>query len=227
MIAQARQNPVTERFVATYRMPASNPRVHSFFDHLIAWLFHLGGMGLVILGVLDSSFLFMPLGNDLLLVGLTAQHHDRLPYYVPIAALGSTAGCLLLDLVARKRGEEGLKKMMKPQRFEYLKRKIGERAAAALAVACLAPPPFPFTPVVAAASALNYPRRKMLAVIAAGRIVRFTIVGLLAIWFGTRILSIAKSPAFEWTMIVFIIICAIGSALSIRKWLARSKKASR
>lgn len=200
--------------------------MHAFLNHFIGWLFHLGALGLVILGVLDSSFLFMPLGNDLLLVGLTVQHHERLPYYVPMAALGSTAGCLLLDLVARKRGEEGLKKMMKPKRVDYLKKRIGERAAAALAVACLAPPPFPFTPVVAAASAFNYPRSKLLAVIAAGRIVRFTMVGLLAIWFGQRILSIAKSPAFQWIMIGFIVICAIGSVISIRKWLARSKTAT-
>lgn len=200
--------------------------MHAFFNHFIAWLFHLGALGLVVLGILDSSFLFLPLGNDLLLVGLTVQHHDRLPYYVPMAALGSTAGCFLLDLAARKGGEEGLKKMMKPKRIEYLKKRIGERAAIAVGVACLAPPPFPFTAVVAAASALNYPRPKLLFVIAAGRLLRFTIVGFLAIWFGQRILAIAKSPAFEWTMIVFISICAVGSALSIKKWLARSKRAS-
>jgi membrane protein YqaA with SNARE-associated domain len=204
---------------------ADDNTVHAFFNHFIGWLFHLGALGLVILGVLDSSFLFLPLGNDLLLVGLTVQHHDQLPYYVSMAAVGSTAGCLLLDLVARKGGEEGLKKMMKPQRLEYLKKRIGDRAAVALAVACLAPPPFPFTAVVAAASALNYPRPKLLSVIVAGRGLRFTIVGFLAIWFGRRILAIAKSSAFEWSMIVFIAICAVGSAISIRKWLARSKRA--
>ena len=195
--------------------------MHSFFNHLVQGLFHLGAFGLVIMGALDSSFLFLPVGNDLLLVALTAQHHNRLAYYVPMAALGSAIGTLLLDFVARKRGEEGLQKMMSPKRLGYLKKKVGERAGVAVAVATLAPPPFPFTAVIAAASAFNYPRWKLLCVVASSRIVRFTIIGLLAIWQGQRIMSIAKSPAFEGTMLGFVAICAIGSALSIRKWLRK------
>ncbi|MDQ6758320.1 MAG: hypothetical protein M3Z32_00475, partial [Acidobacteriota bacterium] len=182
--------------------------MHSFFNHLIQGLFHLGAFGLVVLGVLDSSFLFVPVGNDLLLVALTAQHPNRLPYYVPLAALGSVGGALLLDLVARKRGEEGLQKMVSPKRLTYLKRKVGERAAMAVGIATLAPPPFPFTLVVAAASAFRYPRWKLLSVVGGCRLLRFTIIGLLAIWQGERIIGLAKSPAFEGTMIGFIVVCA-------------------
>ena len=195
--------------------------MHSFFNHLIQGLFHLGALGLVVLGLLDSSFLFMPIGNDLLLVALTAQNHNRLAYYVPMAALGSVIGVLLLDLVARKRGEQGLQKMMSSKRLVYLKRKVGERAAMAVAVAALAPPPFPFTAVIAAASAFNYPRWKLLSVVGSSRILRFTVIGLLAIWQGERILSIAKSPVFETIMLAFVAICLIGSVLSIRKWLRK------
>src|SRR5205085_4306400 len=134
--------------------------MHSLVQHLIRWLIHLGALGLVVMGILDSSFLFLPLGNDLLMVALTVQKHDRLPRYAAMAALGSTAGCLLLDLIARKGGEEGLRKIMAPKRLDYLKKRIGEKAGVALAVACLAPPPFPFTTVVAASSAFHYPRWK-------------------------------------------------------------------
>lgn len=107
--------------------------------------------------------------------------------------------------------------------MDYLKRKVGERAAWAVGVATLAPPPFPFTLVVAAASAFRYPRWKLLSVVGGCRVVRFTIIGLLAIWQGRRILALAKLPAFEWSMIGFIAACAIGSGLSIRKWLNKSK----
>lgn len=195
--------------------------MHSFINHLLVWLIHRGALGLVVMGILDSSFLFLPLGNDLLIVALTARNHQRLPLYVVMAALGSTLGCVLLDLIARKGGEEGLKKMMRPKRLGYLKKRIGERAGAAVAVACLAPPPFPFTAVVAAASAFAYPRWKLFPVIAGARVVRFTMIGLLAIWLGRRVLAIAKSPAFEWAMLFFIAICVIGSALSIYQWVKR------
>jgi len=49
----------------------------------------LGGFGLLILGVLDSSFLFMPLGNDLLMVAMTASRHVMLPYYAGMATAGT------------------------------------------------------------------------------------------------------------------------------------------
>jgi membrane protein DedA with SNARE-associated domain len=97
--------------------------MHVLFRHLIAVLFHLGAFGLVILGILDSSFLFLPVGNDLLLVVLVARHHGYLPLYVLAASLGSATGVLLLDLACRKGGEEGLQKMMSRKRLNYLKKK--------------------------------------------------------------------------------------------------------
>lgn len=188
-------------------------------QHLFATLFHLGAFGLVVLGTLDSSFLFMPIGNDLLLVALTAQHKDHLPLYVAMGSLGSAIGVFLLDLVARKRGEEGLAKVMNRKKLDRLKSKIKNRALLAIEIACLAPPPFPFTPVVAAASAFGYARYKLVAAVFFGRAVRFTLIGLLAARFGTQIISVAKSPAFTWVMVCFIVLCLVGSVLSVMRWV--------
>ena len=109
------------------------------------------------------------------------------------------------------------------RRFEKLKRKIGEKGSRALIVACLAPPPFPFTIIIAINSALDYPRNRLLAIVAGTRAVRFLILGALAIKFGPAILRIAKSAPFKWTMIVFIFLCIGGSALSVTKWLRRGR----
>ncbi|HEX5431730.1 MAG TPA: hypothetical protein VFW83_07175 [Bryobacteraceae bacterium] len=190
--------------------------------HLFAIFLHLGWGGLVILGILDSSFLFVPIGNDLLLVVLVAKRHSFYPIYVAAAAFGSAMGVLLLDLVTRKEGEEGLRRMMGQKRFAYLEKKFEKRVWVALVVACLAPPPFPFTPVVAAASAFQYPRPHLLSLIFGGRVIRFGLVGLLAIYFGEGILNIIKKPQFFWFVIAFIIVCAIGSGFSIAKWIKRS-----
>jgi membrane protein YqaA with SNARE-associated domain len=198
--------------------------VHAFVVHLYLLLAHLGPWGLLILGILDSSFLFMPLGNDLLVIGLTSQHPKKLWLYAPMAALGSVLGCVLLDLIVRKQGEAGLEKLAGRKRMDYLKKKIGERAAVSLALASLAPPPFPFTPIVAAASAFEYPRRKMFGVIAVTRVVRFMLVGLLAVFFGRHIIAIAKSPAFEGVVLGIVALFIIGSVLSVAKWLKRAKK---
>jgi membrane protein YqaA with SNARE-associated domain len=173
------------------------------------------------MGIMDSSFLFLPFGNDLLVVGLVARHHEGYLLYVLSAVCGSTLGVLLLDLVARKGGEAGVQKVAGQKRFEYLKRKIAERGGAAIVVGCLAPPPFPFTMVVATNSALGYPRKRLLLTVAVSRAVRFLILGWLAIKFGRTILRIANSEPFKWAMIGFIVLCIIGSVFSILKWVRR------
>lgn len=187
----------------------------------ITLIFQLGYFGPFVMGILDSSFLFVPFGNDLLVVGLVARHHQGYPFYVLSAVCGSTCGTFLLDLVARKAGEAGVQKVAGRRRFEYLKRKIGEKGGRAIVLGCLAPPPFPFTMVVATTSALGYPRKKLLSTVAAARAVRFLILGYLAMRFGRQVLSIADSQPFRWTMIGFVILCVAGSALSIAKWVRR------
>jgi membrane protein YqaA with SNARE-associated domain len=188
-------------------------------------LLRMGPFGPLVLGIADSSFLFLPFGNDILLVVLIARNHHLAYEYVPMAAVGSVIGIFLLDLVARKGGEAGLEKIIKnKKRFDYLKKKMDERAAYMITLACVAPPPFPFTPVIAAASAFEYPRPKLLGVAFVARLVRFSIVAVLATIFGREILSVVKSSAFFWTMVGFIVLCAAGSAYSIYGWVQRSRK---
>lgn len=195
--------------------------MHLFVRHVAQWLIHLGAFGPLLLGILDSSFLVFPFGNDLLVVILTARNHDHLPLYVLTASLGSAGGVFLLDLVSRKGGEEGLKRLMSRSRLEYFKKKIGNRAVLSLSIASLAPPPFPFTLVVATMSAFQYPRARLLPVILGARMIRFTLVSLLALWFGPRILRIIRSSEFELFMLVFIGFCLIASAVQIVRWSRR------
>jgi len=193
--------------------------MHTLLRHLFAYLLHLGALGLVILGVLDSSFLFLPVGNDILLVVLVARHHALLPVYVLAAAFGSAAGVVLLDAVCRKGGEEGLKKMMSLKRLNHLKKKMKEHGGRAVVVASLAPPPFPFTAVIGAASAFQYPRPRLFGLVFGARALRFLLVGLAAIWLGRRIIRLADAPGFIWFMEGFIALCLIGSIISIVRWM--------
>ncbi len=199
--------------------------MHQIAIHLFRFFVRLDGFGLLGLGILDSSFLFMPLGNDLLIIALTARHHSRLFYYAVMASVGSVLGCVLVDLVCRKGGEKGLEHRVPAKRLNYVKRKVGEKGGWALAIASLMPPPFPFTPFIIVASALQYPRKKFFIIIGACRFVRFLAEGLLALFFGRRILSIARSPVFEYAVLVLVVVCIVGSALSILKWAKKSKKA--
>lgn len=173
----------------------------------------------MLLAIADDSFLFLPVGNDLLTVILVARHHARLLLYVAAGAAGSAIGVLLLDLVVRKGGEAGLKRLVKPKLLGYLKGKMEKHAAMVLTVSCLAPPPFPFGAAIAAASALQYPRTQLVTVVLVARTVRYLLVGWAAIYFGRGILRIADSNGFLWFMDGFIAFCIIGSVASVVHWV--------
>jgi membrane protein YqaA with SNARE-associated domain len=195
----------------------------AFARYLFVFFVHLGGVGQLILGVLDSSFLFMPLGNDLLMIVLSVRNHQWMIYYAAMATVGSVLGCLVTDALVRKHGEEGLKKYMSSRRLGYVKKKVTGSAGWALTMASLMPPPFPFTPFVAAAAALQYPRKKLLSVIAITRMIRFTATGFLAILFGHRILEWGRLPYVQFAVIALIVICVVWSIISVIGWIKRSK----
>lgn len=197
----------------------------SFFRPLLLFLFELGYFGPLAMGVL-SSFLVLPFGNDFVLVGLIAQHPAGIVWYVLSATVGSTLGVLLLGLVARKFGEHGISKVAGEKRFEMLKKSIGRRSGLAIAVASIAPPPFPYTLVIAAASALGYSIWRLMVINFFARAVRFTIFGLLALKFGKSILQIARTAPFFWSMVAFILLCLVASVFSILHWV-RSGRAGR
>jgi membrane protein YqaA with SNARE-associated domain len=194
-----------------------------FFLPLLHFIFSIGYFGPLLMGILDSSFLVLPFGNDILVVGLVAHNHHGIPLYVLSAACGSTIGVLMLALVSRKVGEEGIRKLAGQKRYDKLKNRIGSHAGPAIALGGLAPPPFPFTMVIAAAAALDYSLWKLLAINFVTRACRFALLSWLALKFGQQVLAIAKSTPFEWGMAAFIFLCIVGSAYSLWRWFRRSR----
>src|SRR5882724_10115979 len=144
-------------------------------------------------------------------------------YYSFMSTVGSGLGCLLVDVILRRAGEKGLERHLPKKRLEYVKCKVEKNAAWALALASIAPPPFPFTPFVMAAAALQYPRRKMLLVTGVARMVRFTSLGVLALLFGERILKWAENSVLQVFLAGLLVFCTIGSVISVWGWIKRSR----
>lgn len=189
----------------------------------------MGALGLFILGVCDSSFLFLPFGNDFLLIALVSRSQDTWHWmiYTLAAALGSLVGVLLVDVVMRKAGEAKLEKFVGPRQLEKLKQNLEKRGLGAVFLATLLPPPFPFTVLIVAASAFQVSRRGLLIAVFAGRLIRFTTESLLALYFGRRLLRYLRSDYIEYFVYGLIVVGIIGSFLTLRKWFrARSQQAS-
>jgi membrane protein YqaA with SNARE-associated domain len=190
-------------------------------SRLFAFFRRLGVFGLFLLGIGDSSFLFFPFGNDLLLIALVSTGEGRWMWipYVIAAACGSVVGVFLVDLVMRKVGEEGLENFVGERTLKRLRSKLENNAGRAIFVGTILPPPFPFTAVVMIASALQAPRSHILVAVFFGRLLRFTIEALLALWLGRRVIDYLNSDYVEYAVYAFIAIAVVGSVFTIRKWV--------
>lgn len=192
---------------------------------MIKFFLRLGIFGLFLLSALDSSFLVLPFGNDLLLIALVTSHRGSLAWigYVLVSALGSIVGVFIIDMLMRKTGEKGLERFVSPPKIEKFKQKIENKAGITVFFATLLPPPFPFTPVVMTASTLQTPRAKLLGAVFVGRLVRCTIEALLAMYFGRKLITYINSDVVSYVVYGLIAVAAVLSTLSLVTWLRRQE----
>jgi len=176
------------------------------------------------MSTLDSSFLVLPFGNDLLLIALVSSNRNSWIWigYVIVSALGSVVGVLIVDVIMRKAGEKGLERFVSAKRVEKLKQKLENKAGITVFIATLIPPPFPFTPVVMTASALQSPRGHMLIAIFLGRLLRFGIEAVLALYFGRQMIAFLNSDVVTYFVYGLIGLAIVLSTLSLLRWLKRN-----
>ena len=199
--------------------------VLSFSGWILRVFRRLGVFGLFLLSALDSSFLVLPFGNDLLLIALVSSNRDSLVWiaYVVVSAIGSLVGVFVVDLIMRKAGEKGLERFVSQRKIEKLKSKIENKAGITVFIATLIPPPFPFTPAVMTASALQTPRGKLLSAVFFGRLLRFGIEAVLALYFGRQLIAFINSDVVSYIVYAIIGVGVVLSTLSVLKWLKRNK----
>lgn len=190
---------------------------------MLRFFLRLGIFGLFLLSALDSSFLVLPLGNDLLLIALVNRDRSSLIWiaYVLVSAIGSIVGVFVIDVIMRKAGEKGLERFLSERKIEKFKRKIENKAGISVFVATVLPPPFPFTPVVMTASALQSPREKLVAAVFCGRLVRCTTEAILALYFGRKLIGYLNSDVVTYAVYGLIALAVVLSTLSLITWLRR------
>jgi membrane protein YqaA with SNARE-associated domain len=190
---------------------------------VLRFFLRLGIFGLFLMSALDSSFLVLPFGNDLLLIALVSSHRDSLIWiaYVIVSALGSVVGVFFVDLIMRKAGETGLERFVSRKRIDKLKAKLENKGGVTVFIATLIPPPFPFTPVVMTASALQSPRGQLLLAVFLGRLLRFGIEAVLALYFGRQLIAFMNSDVVTYIVYALIGMAVILSTLSLLRWLKR------
>lgn len=192
------------------------------------WLFGLfaSPAGVFVLGALDSTLFFsLPFGIDAAVV-IVAARLKGMAWIVPLlATAGSVTGAAITFWMGVKIGEKGLQRHIGERRLARIQSRISRHGAIALATLDLIPPPFPFTPFVLAAGALEVDARMFFATLALCRLFRFGLEAGLAVVYGRSILVWLESDVFRVIVAVSIALAFALTALSVLK-LVRSSRTS-
>src|SRR5436189_3791895 len=84
------------------------------------WIYQLGGVGFIPLGLLDNSIIPLPGSMDVLTIFLSARKEQLWLYYALMATVGSVAGGFVTYRLARKGGKEALARRFSPKQLERI-----------------------------------------------------------------------------------------------------------
>ncbi len=149
------------------------------------YLITFGAFGLFTVALLDSAFVPLPSSADALMLLLSTTHPSWMVLYAFMATAGSAIGCWILYLVSRRAGARALRKFSEAKQ-KRVKGWIERYDMAAVLVATLLPPPFPFKLFVITAGVFRFSLLRFMIAIVAGRAFRFLLEGYLAVRYGAE-----------------------------------------
>jgi membrane protein YqaA with SNARE-associated domain len=155
----------------------------------LRWLMHLGGPGLILLGIADNSLIPLPGSTDVATIVLSAHHHQPWFYYTIMATVGAVLGGYLTYRMARKGGKETLERRFSQKKVKKVYAIFERWGFASVMIPAILPPPFPIVPMLLAAGAMQYPTKKFLTALTVGRGVRYTMLGYLGFRYGRHIVK--------------------------------------
>ena len=192
----------------------------------LRWLVHLGGPGLILLGIIDNSPIPLPGSMDAATILLAAHHRNLWVYYAIMATVGAALGGYLTYRMARKGGKETLEKRFSKKKAARVYAIFERWGFAAVAIPAILPPPFPIVPMLLAAGAMQYPGRKFLAALAVGRGIRYTILAYLGAHYGRSIVNFFARYYWQ-TLSVLIAFAVLGGLYGVVEYKRRQRAEER
>jgi membrane protein YqaA with SNARE-associated domain len=190
------------------------------------WVHRLGGPGLVLLGLADNSVIPLPGSMDVFVIILSSHRREWWFYYALMATIGAVVGGYITYRLAAKGGKETLEKKFGKQRVEKVYKRFEKKGFTTVFVGSILPPPFPIVPFLMAAGVLQYPPKKFLSALAAGRAVRFFALAYIGHIYGRSIISFF-SRYYQPVLYALIGLGVLGgiAALVYFKWYRPKRRA--
>ena len=187
---------------------------------------HLGGFGLFLLAIVDSSPIPTFGGLDILTAILAARQREPWYYYAAVATAGSVIGAYLTFRMARKAGLDYLNRKFRKRKVVKLLKYFQRWGTGALVVSTVIPLPFPTSAFFAVAGALDYPLRTFMVVVALGRAVRYGAIAAIASHYGRRFVvglrHLGRHSAWLLAIAAAVVI-VVTAAIVLRKRLQSSR----
>jgi membrane protein YqaA with SNARE-associated domain len=179
------------------------------------WIYHLGGVGFIPLGLLDASIIPVPGSMDVLTIVLAARDSELWFYYALMATAGSVIGGFVTYRLARKGGKEMLARRFSARTLKKVYALFERWGFSSITVPALLPPPVPMVPFVLAAGAMQYSVRKFLAALTLGRAVRYTLLAFLAARYGRSMLRFISENGNPVVLTIIGLIAAAAAILFV------------
>jgi membrane protein YqaA with SNARE-associated domain len=184
------------------------PILEAIAAWLRATLEPLGGIGLMLIAVCDSSFISLPEMNDILLMTFSIGNPSRMLELATLTTLGSVIGCSLLYSVGRKGGEAFLRRRFSDEKMLRVRNWYQKYGVLAVIVPSLLPPPTPFKIFVLSAGAFGISWPRFLTAVAIGRGIRYFSEGFLAVVYGPSAIEFVKNNFGRVGIVLAILIVA-------------------
>ena len=180
-----------------------------FVQGIQALAMSMGAPGILLVAFLDSSILSLPEIADILVIYMVTTHPHLFVLYVASATLGSLIGCLLLYYIGKKGGAAFVHRRFDGAAVGRTLDAFRRHGVMAILIPSILPPPAPFKPFVLLAGIADISVTRFTVAILIGRGARYTIEGLLALWFGERALAFIHAHGTA-TALVAMGLLAIG-----------------
>jgi membrane protein YqaA with SNARE-associated domain len=182
------------------------------------WLIHLGGLGLIPLGLLDNSLIPLPGTLDVATIVLAASNEQLWLYYALMATVGSVIGGFATYRLARNRGKEALERRFSPRKVNEGFKLFARWGFGSIAIPALLPPPAPMVPFLLAAGAMQYPVGRFLLAVTLGRGLRFVILAYLAARYGKQLIPFVTAPRGHSVVLTIVVVLIVTAAVVFYFW---------
>ena len=160
----------------------------SYTEYIRALLIPLGPWGIFLIAFMDAAFLGIPM--DPLVAYFVYRRPMYFWLYTLMGAAGSALGSVVVYYLGRKGEEVLLEKHIPKQKLQRIRRAFERHEFLALMVPSMLPPPTPFKFFVLTAGGLKMRLDHFLLAIFSGRLIRFTVLSVLTIFFGPQIVTL-------------------------------------